>query len=63
VTTRSYVPGVWTGLLLYVPVGGVLLFKLRRAMSPWVLATAIIIGVVIHRVTLWLVLQVPVFQL
>ena len=63
VMTRSYVPGVWTGLLLYVPVGGILLFRLRRLMSPWLFASAIAIGIMIHGATLWLVLRMPGFQL
>ena len=61
--TRSYVPGVWTGLFLYVPVGGILLFRLRHLMSPWLFASAIAIGIVIHGVVLWLVLRMPGFQL
>jgi hypothetical protein len=63
VTTRSYVPGVLTGLLLYIPVGGVLLLWLRRAMAPWIFVLAIVFGMVIHRVTLSLVLRIPGFQL
>jgi len=63
VMTRSYVPGVWTGLFLYVPVGGILLFRLRRLMSPWLFASAIAIGIMIHGATLWLVLRMPGFQL
>ena len=62
-TMRSYVPGVWTGLLLYVPLGGLLLYWLRPVTSLRVLASAIVLGIVIHRVTLWLVLGTPVFQL
>jgi hypothetical protein len=57
VPTRSYVPGVWTGLILYVPVGGILLFRLRRSISPGLFAAAIAIGIVIHGVVLWLVLR------
>ena len=63
VMTRSYIPGVWTGLLLYVPVGGFLLLRLRRLMSPRLFASAIAIGIVIHGVVLWLVLRMPGFQL
>jgi hypothetical protein len=63
VMTRSYIPGVWTGLFLYVPVGGILLFWLRRLMSPWLFASAIAIGIMIHGATLWLVLRMPGFQL
>jgi hypothetical protein len=62
-TTRSYVPGVGTGLFLYVPIGGVLLYWLRRVMSPWIFVSAIVFGIVIHRVTLSLVLRMPAFQL
>jgi hypothetical protein len=63
VMTRSYVPGVWTGLFLYVPVGGVLLARLRRLMSPWLFACAMAIGFMIHGVVLWLVLRMPGFHL
>ena len=63
VTTRTYVPGVWTGLFLYLPVGGGFLFWLRRATSPWIYGFAILLGLVVHRVTLWFVLRLPFFQL
>jgi hypothetical protein len=63
VVTRSYVPGVLTGLFLYVPVGGNILFRLRPLMSLWFFASAIVIGIMIHRVNLWLVLRLPGFQL
>jgi hypothetical protein len=63
VTTRSYVPGVWTGLFLYVPVGGFLLFRLRSLMPPWLFVCAIVFGIMIHRVTLWLVLRIPGLEL
>jgi hypothetical protein len=52
---RCYVPGMWTGLLLYVPLGGVLIFRLRRSMSPGVFALAIIAGFAIHAAVLWVV--------
>ena len=63
VMTRSYVPGVWTGIFLYVPVGGALLFRLRRLMPPSLFASAITFGILIHGVTLWLVLRMPGFQM
>lgn len=56
VVTRTYVPGVGTGLFLYVPVGGVILFRMRSLMSPWLFVSAILVGMIIHRVVLWLVL-------
>ena len=63
VMTRSYVPGVWTGLFLYLPVGGLLLLRLRRLMSPRLFVSAIAIGMLIHGATIWLVLRMPGFQL
>jgi len=63
VMTRSYIPGVGTGILLYVPIGAVLLFRLRRLISPRLFASAIVIGVVIHGATLWIVLRMPGFQM
>lgn len=63
VMTRSYVPGVWTGLFLYLPVGGFLLYRLRLLISPRLFASAIAIGMAIHGATIWLVLRMPGFQL
>jgi Protein of unknown function with HXXEE motif len=62
VMTRSYVPGILTGLFLYVPLGGILLLRLRRLVSPWLFVSAIAIGFMIHGVVLWLVLRMPGFQ-
>jgi hypothetical protein len=59
VTTRSYVPGVWTGLFLYVPLGVFLLARMRPFLSLWLFVSAIGFGLVIHRATLWLVLRIP----
>ena len=61
--TRSYIPGVVTGLIVYVPVGCILVLRLRRLMSPWIFTAAIAIGFVIHGVVLWLVLRMPGFEL
>ncbi len=61
--TRSYIPGVATGSVLYVPIGGILLFRMRRLMPLWLFAVAIAIGFMIHGATLWLVLRMPGFQL
>jgi hypothetical protein len=61
--TRSYVPGLWTGLFLFVPVGGILLLRLRCLMSPWLFASAIAVGIVVHGATLWIVLRTPGLRL
>jgi hypothetical protein len=63
VMTRAYVPGLWTGLFLYVPLGGFLLFRLRLLMSPRLFVFAVVLGFVIHGAVLWLVLRMPGFQL
>ena len=63
VMTRSYVPGLWTGLFLYISLGCFLLFRLRHLVSPWLFVSAIVIGMMIHGVTLWLVLRMPGFQM
>ena len=60
--TRSYVPGAWTGFFLYIPLGGIFLFRLRHLMSPRLFASAIAIGIIVHGATLWLVLRMPGFQ-
>jgi hypothetical protein len=61
--TRSYIPGLWTSLVLYIPLGGFLLFRLRPLMPPWLFTSAIVVGMTIHGVTLWLVLRMPGFQM
>lgn len=61
--TRTYIPGLWTGLLLYIPVGGILFLRLRHLMPPWLFASATVIGMMIHGATLWLVLRMPGFQM
>jgi len=63
VMTRSYVPGVLTGLLLYITVGGFVMFRLRHLISPRLFIIAIFIGMVIHAATIWLVLRMPGFQM
>lgn len=60
--TRSYIPGVLTGLLLYVPAGGMLLRRMRRLVSPRLFVSAAVAGMLIHRITLWLVLRLPGFD-
>ena len=61
--TRSYVPGLWTSLFLYIPLGCFLMFRLRHLMSLRLLISAIVIGMMIHGITLWLVLRMPGFQM
>jgi hypothetical protein len=62
VAARSYVPGVWTGIFLYLPIGGIFLLRLRRLVSLRLFVFAIAIGLVIHGIVLWLVLRMPGFQ-
>jgi hypothetical protein len=61
IATQTYVPGLWTGTVLYIPVGGILLFRLWRSVSLRLLAAAIMVGFAIHGVVLWLVLRMPGF--
>jgi len=63
VMTRSYVPGVLTGLLLYIPLGCFVMFHMRHRLSPRGFIIAIFVGMVIHAATIWLVLQMPGFQM
>jgi len=63
VMTRSYIPGVLTGMLLYVPLGCFVMFRLRHLISLRVYVIAIVIGMVIHGATIWLVLRMPGFQM
>ena len=63
VITQSYIPGVWTGLLLYIPVGCIVMFRLRHLILPRIFIFAIVVGMVIHGVTIWLVLRMPGFEM
>ena len=63
VMTRSYVPGLWTSFILYVPLGCYLMYRMRHLVPHWLFASAIIVGMMIHGVTLWLVLRMPGFQM
>jgi len=63
VMTRSYIPGVLTGLLLYIPVGGFVIFRLRNQIPPGVYIFAIFVGMVIHGAVIWLVLRMPGFNM
>jgi len=53
---RAYVPGVGTGLFLYVPLGAMMLHRLRWLVSPLIFISAIAVGLAIHRAVLWIVL-------
>ena len=63
VMTRSYIPGVLTGLLLYIPLGCVVMFRLRHLISMRVYVIAIVVGMMIHGATIWIVLRMPGFQM
>jgi hypothetical protein len=52
---RYYVPGMWTGLALYIPFGGALILYVRCIVSPRVFGLAIVAGFLIHAVVLWVV--------
>ena len=57
--TGSYISGVLTGLLLYIPLGLFVMFRLRHLISPRSYVFAIVIGMVIHAATIWAVLKMP----
>jgi hypothetical protein len=59
VATRYYVPGMWTGLAFYIPLGAVLLFRARRLVRPGVFRAAVAVGFVIHAAVLWVVFGAP----
>jgi hypothetical protein len=59
VATRYYVPGMWTGLAFYIPLGAVLLFRARRLVRPGIFRAAVAVGFVIHAAVLWVVFGAP----
>ena len=59
VAVRYYVPGLWTGIAFYIPLGAVLLFRVRRLVRPRVFWAAVIAGFVIHAAVLWVVFGAP----
>jgi hypothetical protein len=61
--TRAYVPGLWTGVVLYVPLGVFLLMRWRHAVSTPVLAAGIAAGFIIHGAVLWVAFRMPGFRL
>lgn len=56
---RYYVPGLWTGIALYLPLGAVILFRMRRLVRPKVFWAAVGAGFVIHAAALWIVFGAP----
>jgi hypothetical protein len=56
---RYYVPGMWTGIAFYIPLGAVLLFRARRLVRPRVFWAAVAVGFVIHAAVLWVVFGAP----
>ncbi len=61
--TWSYIPGVLTGLLLYIPLGCLVMFRSRRLIPPGSFIIAIVVGMVIHGATIWIVLRMPGFEM
>jgi hypothetical protein len=59
VRARYYVPGLWTGIAFYIPLGAVLLFRARRLVRPRIFWAAVIVGFVIHAAVLWVVFGAP----
>ena len=59
VHVRYYVPGMWTGVAFYIPLGAVVLFRVRRLVRPRIFWAAVAAGFVIHAAVLWVVFGVP----
>ena len=57
IMVRSYIPGVLTGLLLYVPLGGFVIIRMRHLVSLRVYLLGVFIGMVIHAATILFVLK------
>jgi hypothetical protein len=56
---RYYVPGMWTGIAFYIPLGAALLLRVRRVMSPRPFWAAVAAGFAIHAAVLWVVFGTP----
>jgi hypothetical protein len=56
---RYYVPGMWTGIAFYIPLGAALLLRVRRVMSPRLFWAAAAAGFAIHALVLWIVFGMP----
>ena len=61
--SSSYIPGVLTGIVVYIPLGCIVMFRLRHLVSPRMYISAIVIGMVIHAATIWIVLRMPGFEM
>jgi hypothetical protein len=59
VAVRDYVSGMLTGIALYIPLGAVLLLRVRRLVRPRVFWAAVAVGFVIHAAVLWVVFGAP----
>jgi hypothetical protein len=54
VATHSYSPGLVTGMLLYVPIGGFTLWRAARAVPRGILFGALGAGLIAHGVVSWI---------
>jgi hypothetical protein len=59
VAVRDYVSGMLTGIALYIPLGAVLLLRVRRLVRSRVFWAAVAVGFVIHAAVLWIVFGAP----
>ncbi len=62
IIAKSYVPGLWTGLLLYVPVGVIFLVHLWGHMSRRAFVGGAVAGFAIHGAVLWVIFRMPGFR-
>jgi hypothetical protein len=56
---RYYVSGMLTGVVLYIPMGSILLLRVRRLVRPRVFWAAVGTGFAIHAAVLWVVFGLP----
>jgi hypothetical protein len=56
---RYYVPGTWTGIAFYIPLGAALLLRVRRLVRPRVFWAAVAAGFAIHAAVVWVVFGAP----
>jgi Protein of unknown function with HXXEE motif len=54
VLTRSYSPGVISGLLLFIPLGAITLLRARKTVNRRTLRAGVIVGVLMHAVVVLL---------